>query len=491
MGQLKSKNRVLDDKTSIPPPQGGFNLKYAILTAVAAALLLGPVWGFCVDDAWIVSRVAHHGARFGQYHYNLGVETDAVTPLGFAHLLGTWGRWSGQDEALELFRAARTSGLIAYHLSFFLAGGLVQARRPWPILLLVGGCLPAAVWAGAGLATAWCGLFLTAGEGARRWGRDRLASVCWGAAVAWRPELALLTTYLMFGGSCGRGRASWERWVQLWGAFVGPILLTACWRWMTFGSWLPLSATAKAPNLESGVVYGAISIVWGGLVLAALVAPGAFRWQGVGWCVASHGLAVVLSGGDWMPALRLWAPIYPLVLLRLFDAPLVFASLSRLGWIRWGAACLWAPFMPTLLLVQQGADYRAVVERRLALVDSGRKPLAGAQNVAAVDIGWVGLATSAIVTDLGGVTDPRIGRLAGGHTNRLISPGLFSDRDIDAWVIRLNDRSFALGDDLRELNPVYGTDLRLLRAGAAQDMKAVALLPLPATAGQYVVLRQH
>jgi hypothetical protein len=99
------------------------------------------------------------------------------------------------------------------------------------------------------------------------------------------------------------------------------------------------------------------------------------------------------------------------------------------------------------------------------------------------------MATEAKIVDLGGVTDPRIGRLAGGHTDRPLSAGLFSDRDVDTWVVRAWDRSFKLGDELELLDPVYRTDYRLLRSGAAEGMRAVAVIPLEGTGGQYVIAR--
>ncbi len=55
---------------------------------VTALPLLAALWGFSVDDAWIVARVVENGRRTGVFGWNQGApRSDAVTPLGFAELL--------------------------------------------------------------------------------------------------------------------------------------------------------------------------------------------------------------------------------------------------------------------------------------------------------------------------------------------------------------------------------------------------------------------
>jgi hypothetical protein len=144
-----------------------------------------------------------------------------------------------------------------------------------------------------------------------------------------------------------------------------------------------------------------------------------------------------------------------------------------------------------MLLWSQGHDFRQVSARRLALVEEGRAALRGARVVAATDVGWVGLATKARVVDLAGVTDPRIARLRGGHTSKDIAPGLFSDRDVDTWVIRALDRSYQPGQPLETIIAAYFVDARLLRRNIDLGFEGVSTIPLQGTNGQYVVAKRR
>jgi len=148
------------------------------------------------------------------------------------------------------------------------------------------------------------------------------------------------------------------------------------------------------------------------------------------------------------------------------------------------------PVMPVYLLSVQGQDLRSVVQRRLHLLKHAAPALKGATTVAAVDVGWVGLAFPGRVLDLGGVTDPRLARIPWGHTHRRLGPGLFSDRNVDGWVIRAGDRLYVPGQPLAEINPVYGTDARLLARSSNLGLRGVAIVPLLGTTGQYVIARR-
>ncbi|MET0410013.1 MAG: hypothetical protein ABW217_01890, partial [Polyangiaceae bacterium] len=60
----------------------------ALAAAACAALGVLSAWGFSVDDALIVTRVAHHLATGVGYRFNPdGPSVDCVTPLGYAQLL--------------------------------------------------------------------------------------------------------------------------------------------------------------------------------------------------------------------------------------------------------------------------------------------------------------------------------------------------------------------------------------------------------------------
>lgn len=447
-------------------------------------------WGFTVDDAWIITRIVIRGLRGEGFQFHADFPSDAVTPLGFerwlAFLTSLWGRPS-VDSA---FLVARWTGGAVCVFSFALA-----ASRAYPLLgkarLAMGllGSLPAFIWATAGLATPWVGCALVGGVIA--WRRSSaLGAFLLGAASAWRPELIpfSLTTLAILEFCSDPGRfAQSRRAPRLLGLGLAWVLLPAgvsCWRWWRFGHWLPLSALAKVPSFELGLHYAAVTVVWGGLFGWLLLSP-ASRW--LRWPLVSHCLALVFAGGDWMPALRLTAPLYP-TLLVLWSMQVSEDVSAPVGsrWQRWGHRVLglWVP-LECLLIFRIHSDLVHVVERRTILVRQGRPLLVGAKAVAAVDVGWVGLASPDRIIDLGGVTDPRLARIPGTHTNRRLAPGLFSARGIDAWVV-LAWRDLPLAHPQAA---VYGTDQRLLAQGAAADMRWVATLPLQGTQQEYRVLR--
>lgn len=449
-------------------------------------------WGFTVDDAWIVSRVASHGLQHGQFCFNLGEPTDAVTPLGFAHYVAALGFMFGKTDAMALFQIARWSGLLAQILSFFLAGGLVPRKVHWIWIVCAGlSSVPSALWAGAGLSSSLVGLFLIVAMHAILHNRTRLGSIVLGCAVAWRPELAFYAATL----ACV---CLWQRdsiSVLLTAAlhFIVPVVLVASLRFFWFGHFLPLSVVAKAPTFQGGLFYASVTLIWGGLLPVALVASGLFRSTRTALPVLMHLVAMLICGGDWMPALRLSAPVYPSLLVLLLRSQAMQDPPRSFGLRLRRAVFILGPIMPLYLLHAQGTDLRAVTERRSKLIVAARPILAQARMVAGVDVGWLGLATSAKILDLGGVTDPRIGALPGGHTDRLIGAGLFSDRNVDAWVVRAWDRTYKPTDPPETLIPIYRTDERLLRTAANLDMEGRAVVQLEGTSGQYVIFvrRRH
>jgi hypothetical protein len=443
-------------------------------------------WGFTVDDAWIVSRVAAHGIEKGFFAFNAaGPETDAVTPFGFARFLAALGRLFQLERPLELFALSRWLGLGAALGSFVLASVLAvrdQKRKKWWLpALLVPLALPASIWAGAGLSTPIVGLLIIGGGALveRRGMRGVLGAILLGLGVAWRPELGPAASALMV--SVRLKTANARDVVQLATGFVSPLVLVGLLRFLSYSSFLPLSFVAKAPDFGFGLRYAVVSLIWGGLPWVLLLGdkPSALKSASSVWIV--HLVALVFAGGDWMPALRLSAPLYPWLLWKLA---------SRLGegassWRR--LFLLPALYGPLVLLWQQGSDFRKVTERRLALVDAAREPLRGSRTVAAVDVGWVGLATDAHLVDLAGVTDPKVAALSGGHTSKEIYPGLFSAREVDTWVIRALDTEFHLGQPLEEIHAAYWVDARLLARNKDLGFDATALVALRGSGGQYII----
>lgn len=458
----------------------------AVLVTVAL-ILEAFCWGFTVDDAWIVSRVAHNGLVTGRFTFNPGGPlTDAVTPLGFAHLLAGLGSLLGRTTQVELWALCRGVGLCAFFLSFALVGRLLGAEGRGGVVrasLLSFLALPSAVWAGAGLETPIVGLLVIAGAQALEGNRPFIGSGLLGSAAAWRPELAPFLLTWMLCRAFAPSRASALRRFYVLFPFFFVLLLPMVARWLLFGRFIPLAAVAKVAEPRTALFYAAVTALWSGLGWLILLRDGAFRrpglW-GVPWC--AHLLAIFFAGGDWMPALRLSAPLFPLM---------IWATGRALQpTLRFWLGVIPAAGFTVFLAVSQGADWRAVAERRVALVSEATPLLKGAQVVAATDIGFVGQATSARIVDLAGVTDPTIAALPGGHTSKMIAPGLFSDRDVDTWLIRALDRSYVPGEPLELVVAAYLVDARLLSRNADLGFVGVATIPLRGTKGQYIIARR-
>jgi len=457
--------------------------------------LLVALWGFSVDDAWIVSRVVENGLQTGVLSFNHGaLRTDAITALGFAEILAGICLLLRTSDA---FFAARALGAACTLLSVAVSAWTVCAEPPRPsarwlrplLWFATAGLSPSlAAWAGAGLETPLVGCLCTLGcavwESARAPGqrgrRRELGALLLGCAVALRPELVGFG----FVGALvlDQGRGPRQRWGPLLLLLAAPLVVAGL-RLSCFGTPLPLALLAKEPDLGSGLRYGVGSLVlcgplwliWG---LAAERTASRPRW----WLAfAAHGASVALAGGDWMPLYRLWLPVLPwLVAVGVRDVRRPRLVLA----IALGAACV-----SSSLLFAFGAATRRVIPRREHMVAELRPLLQGARRIATVDIGWVGRATGAEVIDLAGVTDPRVAALSGGHTSKRIVPGFFAARSIDTWLIRAADRSYVVGAPLETIACTYVVDARLVRRAEDLGFEGVATVAVPGTDEQYVVAR--
>jgi len=479
-----------------------------LLVIMALPLLLW-LWGFSVDDAWIVTRVVENGRKSGEFSFNLGAaRTDALTPLGFAELLSAVCRLVGTADA---FLAARVLGAGCLVISLAAAAWTALAPGADPLggLPLFGRLLAwlataavspsLAAWAGAGLetpvvaclCTLGCAVWERAALAGRGAGGRAAGALLLGAATAWRPELLgfSLACAFQLERSAPSGPTPAARFglraLGLLAVLALPSLVALGLRLAWFGAPLPLSLSAKEPDLASGLRYavgslllcGPLWLLWP-LLLGA--SEGARRWLPA---FAAHALCVALAGGDWMPLYRLWVPVLPWLIAvgvrELRPSRVAFASL-------FAAACT-----STLLLFAYGSATRQVIPRRERMVAELRATLGGARAVAAVDIGWVGRATSAEVIDLAGVTDPRVAALPGGHTSKRIHPGFFSARSVDTWLIRAADRSYVPAAPLSSIRCVYAVDQGLVRRAENLGFRAVSTLVLPGTGEQYVVARHE
>src|SRR5688572_1164866 len=435
-------------------------------TGLLVALVLpvaGFSWGFSVDDSWIVARVAQRGLLHGSFAFNPdGLRTDAITPLGLAEVIaGTCRILHTTDTFLVARWLGAMSALGSVVLAAWVAqgsGGPSETRThrwlPWALTLGLSPSL--AAWAGAGLETPVVALLCTLGclvlEHASQSAGPSTASIVGplllGCAIGWRPELAafaFLATTALERARRSSGQA-FRVWPLLLLAF--PPAMVASVRVASFGTPVPLALVAKEPDLASGLRYVLGSLLLcGPLFLAWLLAmTNVLAWRSVPrlrlWLPAfmGHAISVLLAGGDWMPLYRLWVPVLPWLV-----------AITVRDWrpSRPAIALALAASLPSIsLLWVQGPAARRVIERRETMVAALRPLLSKSSVTAAVDIGWVGRASSGQVVDLGGVTDPRVAELPGGHTSKLIAPGFFAARSVDTWLIRARDQEYAPGAPL-------------------------------------------
>lgn len=473
------------DPGAFPPFHGQARLgPVGGLGAVLAALpMLMMFAGFSVDDARIVSRVAETGAATGCFCFNPPDFTDAVTPLGFAQLVGFLVRATSAPALL----VQSVLGLSAWALTVFAVGAAVT-KREWPWLAaLLAINLPLSAWAGAGLETPLVALIVTAAALVMDRGGERTGALGLGLAAAWRPELAVFGVAAVL-ARAGRGAPLDEAGNKpLTRPTAGllllglPIALVAALRFHWFGSVVPLSIRAKEPALDSGLVYAAFALVGSGAPLLAILVDRS-PWR---TAIAAHFVALLVAGGDWMPLYRLAVPVIPLSVLasaRVLGqprrAPRVAGALG-VGAAVVSAAVLWARFH------ERAPGVRSRDEAMIARV---RPYLVNLERVASVDVGWVGAAAAGRVVDLGGVTDPRVAELPGGHTSRTITPGFFSARDVTGWVFRavvIEGQARSLDD----VSAVYAVDERLRRRADDLGFELVRTFERQGTREVYVLAR--
>lgn len=448
---------------------------------VVAAALAVVFSGFTVDDALITARVAAHLAGGDGYRFNRwGPPVDAVTPLGWANVLAAFG----PGTPLEMLGRARWLGLVAWLAAAAILGALTpRDRGRWVVLSSLALSTPLAIWATAGMETGVVvlGATLALVEGP-------LAAVAAGLAAAWRPELLPWAVALATGASLMAGDGPTPRLRALavrLPAAVGPALAAALVRNAAFGAFAPLSSIAKAPELSHGLFYATDALLGTGIPLL-LIAPRALakgdgRTRTLVAAVLAHWLSMVVAGGDWMALYRLAVPVLPTAML---GAALLATQTSVLGLALRALLC---SIRPLWLAATVAWPARHVLAHRAELIERARPVLAGARSIACVDVGWVGAASTARILDLGGVTDPVVARLPGGHTSKRISNGLFENRAVDTVVLLLapDAKPSARWQDSEVARLV---EARVAALPALEHFEVRALLPLGGTRQSYLVL---
>ncbi|MGK3983233.1 hypothetical protein WME99_09350 [Sorangium sp. So ce136] len=477
-------------------------LLVALVGALSALLPALALSGFTVDDALITARYAHHLARGLGYRFNAdGPVTDGVTPLGWAFVLAPFA--SGGP--LAALAAAKALGVVAWTLA---AGALALAvdrtsgrRARFAALLLLPASAPLGAWSAAGMETGVVAALGALAVALPALGRALAGAACAGVAAALRPELLPFALVVALSTQAaprreGEGEAGSEAPPRparpAWGRALAaltlaglPFVAVAAARLAVFGRAAPLSALAKAPDAALGARYALACFLLTGP--AALVAPLAWRalpaWpRGLLAAVAVHFLAVAAAGGDWMPLSRLVVPALPAVVLA--AAHVASVADARATALRIALALAGQLFV----MVRVGPTAARVGGERLRVVEELRGALAGAEVVAALDIGWLGAATGATLVDLAGVTDPAIAALPGGHTTKRIPGALLDARKVDALVLLLAEGQ-ALASPWTASRFARGVEQHLARLpGAGEAFAPVAVSGVPHL--RYVVLRR-
>jgi hypothetical protein len=445
-----------------------------LVATLGVGLAMAWLWGFTVDDALITCRMAAHLAQGVGYRFNVGGPVvDAVTPLGFAHLLAPF---AGEGPLAALV-AAKWLGAVAVALAAFILG-----RRIWPrtsaayggaLLLCLAVTTPVAAWAVSGMETGVVTLLAVVALG-----QGRLADAAAALAAAWRPELAPWCCCVRLGMRL-QGGASLGRALPSPALVLGAVALVGVLRVLLFGRAAPLSVFAKPSDLAHGASYALFACVQTGLPLLCVAPFSLRRGAPVARVVALSGLAhfaaLMLAGGDWMSLYRLAVPVLPSFVLG--AAELWWVAPAWSSWLRVALAGA----MSLHVAIQVGPAARGVGADRARLIEAARAPLAGAKVVAAPDVGWVGAVADFTVVDLAGVTDETVAMLPGGHTSKRIDDSLLRRRNVDAIVLL----AYPPHDELaREI------DRRAALTPTAQGFAIVARLPIAGGRQHYVVFRK-
>jgi len=403
--------------------------KWPIL-ALFAALCAGAAYAlpFSVDDAYITARYARRIAQGFGYTFNDGVVADGVTgPLWLLPLAGA------ARLGLDPIALSKLLGLLCVLLAGLAcvvrARGRAQGELvSWATASFGGSSVPLCVWSVAGLETGAATLTFTC-MALSATARGQPRPVALGIAIAgsaWlRPEMCLAAiASLVCAFIRDRKAAQLAFGIGACGAFS--LLL---FRYLTFGELLPLSVYAKPAELGHGIDYVFSTLrsvgTWLTLLLIGLSLRAGGREERMHVAIlASHVFACVLSGGDWMPGLRLLAPLVPVCALCMAIGVRELYRVRPVGSrLLWGLTLL----AGVLAMLRELPAVRAAGQNRPRQVEQllahlGPNP----RSIAVLDIGALGYFSDARIIDLGGLVEPVIAHAAGGHMDKKIDQRWFA-----------------------------------------------------------------
>ena len=467
----------------------GRRKRRTLAVALAAAFASVAGLGFALqaadcplDDAFITHRyaanlLAGHGLTF---------EPAAAAAEGFSSplwlgLLTAAGAVAGTGAipgAAALFGAAgmvlALAVLAVMGRPVAVRGELWEARAGWALIaapslvaslvLAVSG--PAAYHATTGLETFVFLAAVAAVAGAMAGALPLVLGLVAAALAPWiRPEGLWLPIALGAQLLVARDAVHLRRAVLLGGICLLSAGFLFGARILVFGEVWPNTFLAKPPDRAEGFRYLLDGLLqpWalGLLVLAVIGAAGGGR-RHRGWLLGAlaWALAAVAEGGDWMPGHRFLLPCFGLLaasasgaLHSLIGASPKATSPARNGVYLFGLLTLFTVGYGTWSAAYH-VDLADLSRRTLRHEDrvlEGWLAEAGAGSVALIDIGEIGFRSGLEIVDLGGLTDPVIGRAPGPRlAKELDLTYLFEERRPDAVVLRLDqapglDRSCAGG----------------------------------------------
>ena len=400
------------------------------------------VWPFSVDDSYILAQYARRIAEGHGYTFRDGPPSDGVTgPLWLPGLVVA--ARLGLDPAIASKVLGGACALVTGWLLVDTLRGQALFRRSAALAVpFVLTSVPFTTWAVAGLETAGAALLsllLARAASARPPGRTWLAAVA-SAGLPWlRPELLpfalTLLGYLLLHD---RRRGLWA----LLGLLAGLGSL-ALFRLALFGDPLPMVAEAKPAVLVHGANYVFVTAarasgLWLLVVFAWSLGVARSREWALTAALAVHAAAVLLAGGDWMPGMRLFAPVVPVAALAL--APL----LARRSLHARRQVAVVASVLMLLRGAEMAQELAAARQGGLELTRTAHelaRALAGVDGpVVALDVGALAYWSGAQVVDLGGLTEPRIARVPGGHLDKRVDA---------AWLEQLRPARIVLHSRVR------------------------------------------
>jgi arabinofuranosyltransferase len=399
---------------------------------------------FQLDDSFITHRYAANALA----GHGLTFEPAAAAAEGFSSPL--WlalglaaGKLLGVQAIPRVASAVGCLGLLLAMATLATVTRQHGRRAPWLACLLLAISGPVAYHTATGLETL---LFvaLTLAAVAAVAGRVPLWVGVAAALVApWcRPEGMWLPVAFAAALTVVRGRDEVRRAALLSAAVAGSALALLAVRRVLFDAWLPNTYFAKPPDRVEGLRYLLDGLLdpWALplLALAVIGAAAGGKWPRAWLAVAlAWALAAVLEGGDWMPGGRFLLPCYAALAAAAAGSSALVTGAPRLVVLPLAMFCVGFGALEASRLVGLADDTLRTIRHEDRRIEDWLAET-GADSVALVDIGEIGFRSALEITDLGGLTDPVIGRAPGGRlAKRFDLDYLFDERAPDAIVLRL------------------------------------------------------